>query len=349
MNRATGRALRLFLLAGLVVGPPFALSPRPEADAAPVPKEKAREGSGVLVLDDCDEDFKGKASYADNLTALDASGKVTFSASGFNNCESIGSNHMVAVDPKRGWIWALENVGRRVRKFDRKGKELLAIKDVEGHAVAVDPETGNLWVLTSKGTIYGDKTVVYGRGGKVLDTHDVGGWDIVYDPKGKSFWVAGQKLTKLSAKSGKVAFSKTITTWCASCLSVHPATGKVWVAVREHPQVAGSKNQLLGFDNDGALRHTVELDDLSPFHVSVSSKTGAVWVTIFNKSVRRYSSAGKLEAEHKVEALTAAADLTSDDVWVVTATEVRRMGPKGKVLKRAKHRGKTSQAWVVGF
>jgi len=345
----TRRAHGLILLAALAGGLPFAIPDRRQAAAAPVPKDKGPAGSGVLVLDDCDEEYKGKASYGDNLTALDASAKVTFSVSSFNNCEAIGSNHMLAVDAKRGWVWALENVGHRVRKFDRKGKELLAIKDVKGHAIAVDPETGHLWVLTSSGTIYGEKTVVYDAKGKKVATHDVSGWDIVYDPKAKSFWLAGQKLTKVAAKTGKVAFAKPITTWCASCLSVHPGTGKVWVTVREHPQVAGSKNQLLGFDNDGTLKHTVELEDQSPFHVSVSPKTGAVWVTIFNKSVRRYSPTGKLEAELKAEALTAAADLSSADVWVVTPTEVQRMGPKGKVLKRAKHRCKTSQAWIVGF
>src|SRR5262245_39007774 len=162
----TRRAHGLLLLVALAGGLPFAIPDRRQAAAAPVPKDKGPAGSGVLVLDDCDEEYKGKASYGDNLTAIDASGKATFSVSGFNNCEAIGSNHMLAVDAKRGWIWALENVGHRVRKFDRKGKELLAIKDVKGHAIAVDPETGHLWVLTSSGTIYGEQTVVYDAMGK---------------------------------------------------------------------------------------------------------------------------------------------------------------------------------------
>src|SRR5438105_3395983 len=56
---------------------------------------------GILVLDDCDPDYKGKAAYADNLTFLDGSGRVVFRVSGLNNCESIGSNRMVAADPAR--------------------------------------------------------------------------------------------------------------------------------------------------------------------------------------------------------------------------------------------------------
>src|SRR5262249_39127638 len=146
-----------------------------------------------------------------------------------------------------------------------------------------------------------------------------------------------------------VAFTKKITTWCASSLSVHHKTGKVWVAVRQHPQVTGSKNQLLGFDNNGTLKHTVDLEDTTPFRVSVDQKSAAVWVTIFGKGVQRYSGEGKKEAEHKFEVLCAAADLSTSDVWVVTRTEVLRVSPAGKVLKRIKHRSKTSQAWIVAF
>jgi DNA-binding beta-propeller fold protein YncE len=335
-----------------VISLALVLCASPEAPAPPLPKGKDVPASGVLVMDDCDEDYQGKPAYADNLSYIDASGKVAFRVSGLNNCESIGSNHMVAVDPKRGWIWALENVGRSVRKFDRKGKELLSIKDVKGSAVAVDPETGNVWVLTSAGRIDSGKTVVYDAKGKEVASYDVTGWDIAYDPKGKAFWIAGRKLAKVAAKTGKVAFDKEITTWSSSCVAVHPETGKVWVTVRRYgPQIPGSKNQLLGFDNDGTPKHTVELgdeDEVTPFHVSVGPK-GVVWVTLFGKSVRRYSAAGKLEAELKHKAITASADLTSSDVWVVTQTEVLRLSAAGKVLKRAAHRKKTTQAWIVGF
>src|SRR5262245_55915810 len=75
----------------------------PQAPAPPLPKGKDVPSTGVLVLDNCDEEYQGKQVYSDNLSYIDAAGKVAFRVSGLNNCESIGSNHMVAVDAKRGW------------------------------------------------------------------------------------------------------------------------------------------------------------------------------------------------------------------------------------------------------
>jgi len=52
--------------------------------------------AGILVLDDCDDQYKGKDEYRDNLTFVDPEGKQTFRVSGFNNCQSIGSSRMIA-------------------------------------------------------------------------------------------------------------------------------------------------------------------------------------------------------------------------------------------------------------
>lgn len=55
--------------------------------AAPVPEGSAKP-TGILVLDNCDDQYQGKEEYKDNLTLLDPTGKQTFRLSGFNNCES---------------------------------------------------------------------------------------------------------------------------------------------------------------------------------------------------------------------------------------------------------------------
>jgi hypothetical protein len=143
-----------------------------ELAAAPAPDTPP---GGLLILDNCDPDYEGKEAYTDNLSLIDSAGKLVFRVSGFNVCESIGSNHPVASDTNRGWIWVLENVAHRIRKFDRKGKELLVIPNVKASALAADPETGNLWVVTSQGTIPGEKTNVYDAQGRHLVTHDVSG------------------------------------------------------------------------------------------------------------------------------------------------------------------------------
>src|SRR5437016_1151220 len=105
------------------------------AVAAPVPKQPLKP-TGILVLDNCDDQYQGKQDYNDNLTQLDLSGKLKFRVSGFNNCESIGSSRMVAADPARKCVWVIENVAHRIRRFDLAGKETLTIPGVHGSAVA---------------------------------------------------------------------------------------------------------------------------------------------------------------------------------------------------------------------
>jgi DNA-binding beta-propeller fold protein YncE len=314
--------------------------------AAPVPKG-GLPPAGVFVLDDCDPDYKGKAAYEDNLSAIGPSGKLVFRTSGLNGCQSIGSAHLIANDPARRRVWLLELVGHRVRQFDHSGRETVSVTDVKASAAAVDPATGHLWVLTTQGTIGSGRTVVLDGRGKQVAAHDANGYDIAYDPKGKAFWVAGPNLTKMSAKDGTVLSTRPISTWCASSLDVHPATGRVWVAVREHSQVPGSENKLLQFDNDGGLLRTVELGTAVPFKVSVDPATGAVWATILRKSVRRYSADGKLEAEHKLSAL--AAEAVPGGAWVVTPEETVQLTGNGKIEVRVKHRSTTSQAWITKF
>jgi DNA-binding beta-propeller fold protein YncE len=318
------------------------------APGLPVVRNARPAGGRVLVLDNCDPTFQGKPAYEDNLTCLAGSGRLVFRVSGFNNCEAIGSNHMVAADPARGHVWVLENVGHRIHKLDRAGKKRLTLSGIHASALAVDPATGNLWVLTSKGTIYGDKTRVFSPAGKPLATYAVSGWDIAHDRKGKAFWIAGPRLAKVDAAGGKVAFVKPISAWCASSVAVDPRTGNAWVTVRRHTQVQGSEDRLLGFDNAGNLRVSVALDGKLPFHVSVDPRRGAVWVTLLRRAVRRYAADGKLQADYPFPALAAEAD-PAGGAWVVTREETLRVSAKGAVLRRVRHRGPTSQAWIAGY
>lgn len=328
-----------FLLLVLIFAASFAASGK-TAPAPPRPK------TGILVLDNCDPIYKGKEKYEDNLSSISSEGKIAFRVSGLNNCESIGSNHMVADDPKRGVIWVLENVGHCIRKFDRSGKELLVVKDLDASALAVDAESGNLWVLTTKGTIYGDNTVVFDSKGKQIAVHNVSGWDIAYDQKSKSFWIAGRNLAKVNV-AGEVLVNKQITTWYASSLAVDPTRGTVWVAVRRHPQVINSNNEFLSFDNEGDLQKTIALGEKDPFHVSVASRDGAVWLTLFRTGLQRYTAKGELDGEHEINALAAESDARTGGVWVVTREETLLLNRKFDVSFRVKHKAPTSQAWIA--
>jgi len=317
------------------------------AFAAPVPKGPLKTG-GILVLDDSDEVYKGKAAYEDNLHFFGTDGKERFHLPGFNNCQSIGGSRMIATDPARKIIWVIENVAHRVRRIDPAGKEQACIENVTGSALAVDPETGNVWVTEGpsigKGTV-----VVYSAKGEHVATHAVSGWDIVYDPKGKAFWAADRFLTKLAAKDGKVLARTEVSKWCASSLAVNPVTGDVWVAVREHPQVAGSANELIRFDGDGAVKATVALEEASPSRVAVDPKSGNAWVTA-GKGARVYSPAGKLERTHDVEwAIGVEIDPNGDGAWVLTRTDTRLLTEAGKEMRKVAHRKPTDQAWIAAY
>lgn len=82
------------------------------------------------------------------------------------------------------------------------------------------------------------------------------------------------------------------------------------MAVRQHPDVVGSSNQLLKFDPGGKELVAIELGQKSPFRVSVDPKNGSVGASNFRKSVERFSADGKSEAEHLVEALAVQVDST---------------------------------------
>src|SRR5437763_1410400 len=101
--------MRYFVLLLVLVIPGLALAK---------PVKTLPRMTGILVLDDCDDQYQGKAEYRDNLTLLDSAGNQAFRISGFNNCESIGSSKMVAADPARMCIWVIENVAHRIRRFD---------------------------------------------------------------------------------------------------------------------------------------------------------------------------------------------------------------------------------------
>jgi DNA-binding beta-propeller fold protein YncE len=317
-----------------------AAGPLSEADVLP---------GGVLVLDNCDDKYDGKASYEDNLTLFGSYGKQKFRITGFNNCQSIGSNRMIAADSKRKCVWVIENVAQRIRRFDLSGKETLEIPGVKGSAIAVDPETGHVWTTVDKNGIGDGAVTVYDPQGKVVAKYDVAGWDIVYDPKAKAFWVAAKDLTKISAKTGAVSLTLPVALWCASSVDVDPRSGAVWVGVRDHSDVLGSSNMLLKFDADGKELEVIPLGEKDPFRVSIDPTDGSLWVANLRKSVDHYSADGKLMSQHEVHALAVQVDPAGGAVWVATQTETIKLTPKGVVKKRVEHAGKSSQAWMAAF
>src|SRR5207249_3413900 len=131
----------------------------------------------LVVLDDCDPEYKDKESYADNLTLFDRQGKLAFRSSGLNNCQEIGSPHRIAFDAARERLWVSEVVGQRLLQYDLNGKEVLVVPDVPASAIALDPATGRLWVLRSAGQIGKGSTDVYDHLGKLVADYGHIGYD----------------------------------------------------------------------------------------------------------------------------------------------------------------------------
>jgi DNA-binding beta-propeller fold protein YncE len=313
------------------------------AATAPPPPGKPKSVT-ILVLDDSDREFQGKEKYEDNLTAYTTAGDLKFRTDGINMAQSIGGSNTIVPDMKREHIWVVESAGNHLLRFDAEGKKVLTVDDVHGYGGALDPETGNVWVTTGKRGFGTGDVVVYNPAGKVVASHGVGGYDIAYDPKGKAFWVAHQQLTKLGL-DGKVLFQTEISKWTASSVAVNPESGQVWVTAREHPQVQGSTNRLLGYANDG--KKLFDHDVTAPFKVSVDPQTGDGWVTVFGKGLRRYGADGTSKGEVAVPgALGAVAPGVDGDVWVVTREETVRLTAAGKKVLAVKHKKPTDQAWI---
>jgi DNA-binding beta-propeller fold protein YncE len=329
------------------VGGAVALALTGAGNTAPSPVVKASRPGGFLVLDDCDPAYKGKASYEDNLSFFDSSGKLVARVSGLNNCQEIGSPHKIAIDRKREVVWAAENVGHRLLRFDLKGRKLGEVENVHASALAIDPASGNVWVARGTGRIGQGSLDVYDPTGRRLVTHDHHGWDIAYDQKGKAFWLADTNLLKVSLL-GRVVVQVPVAGWCASSLEVNQKTGSVWVATRHHSAALG-KNALVGFENEGRRRHEVELGARSPLRVSVDSSTGCVWVTIIRGPLLKYTADGKPDGERNVKALAADVEPGTGAVWVATQEEVLKLDRTGKVVAKASHKATTSQAWVLSY
>lgn len=307
--------------------------------------------ASIFVLDDSDGTYQGKDRYEDNLTFFNASGATRFRVSGLNGCQAVGSHHLIAADAQRQCVWVSEIVVGCIKRFDLNGKETLTIPLKGAGAIALHPETGNLWALVSDGTIYGTKTVVLDEEGQEIITHaEVTGSDIVYDRTENAFWTVGKNVTKVFATDGLVDFSHRVAEWCAVSVDMDPQSGAAWIGVRRHPQVPGSKNQLVKFSRHGKLLATVELGEKGPFSVSVDPHNGDVWMANFKKSVERFSADGKHLGSHPIQALAVLARGAGKEaegvVWAVTGTELMKVDAQGKVLLRIELAGKTGQAWL---
>ncbi|WP_395752645.1 hypothetical protein [Prosthecobacter sp.] len=301
---------------------------------------------GILVLDDCDKKYEGKDKYEDHLTFVSAAGTQGFRVTGINVCESVGSHHLIAADSQRRCVWVSENVGGCIKRYDLDGKVTATIAAKGCGAIAVHPESGHVWAIVSEtGDFTKSRTVVFDEKGTEIMTYAASGVDIVFSGRENAFWVVGRQLYKIFATDSFVDLSQHVTAWCGVSVDVDPQSGAVWIAAREHPNVEGSKNQLLKFDREGRQLAAVSTGVLGPFCLSVNPQDGSVWMVNFRRSLEHFSPEGKTLLQCPVPALAVQAD-RSGGVWAVTAKEILKLSAKGETLAKTPLAGETSQAWL---
>jgi len=346
------RRRRLIIAVALAVGllgPAGAYlgSGSPGVAVAPGAEAAAARPASVLVLDDCDPQFANKGHHEDNLTLFSPDTDIVFRASGFNAGAMSSSGRRVAVDRDRGGIWVIEDVARRIRRFDLAGRETLTIPGAGGNALAVDPETGHVWALVYTGPLSATRLVVYGADGRALATYPVGGDDIAYDPKSRAFWVASPALTKVSARDGAVLFTARTSGSVAASLAADPADGSVWVATRElTANFLQAHNRLYKFDAAGRPLADIDLGTRIPGQLSPDG-AGGVWLTVRLEGAARFQADGTPAGEIPAQAIAVQADPAGDTIWVVTPDETQKRTLAGAIVQRVPHVRHTWSASVT--
>jgi hypothetical protein len=252
----------------------------------------------------------------------------------------------VVIDSARGRIYLCERVSRRVIALDVRGRKLWQADNIDASALAVDPATGNLW-CTVGGSLDQGETVILDRMGVELASYPAHGFDIAYDPHTDSFWLVDSEITKLS-RQGVVLFRKPCEGWACVSVTVNPSDGSVWIAEREHPDVARSANRLWHLDARGGVIRSEDLGAAGPFAVSCDPRTGIAWVA-GPPELLRFGPDRRELPPLPIAAVDVAVSPTSKRIWVTTKSEVLCLDESGAILCRAPFESASSQSWLSAF
>jgi hypothetical protein len=299
----------------------------------------------VVVLDDCDPDYDRGHLHSDGLRLITADGKVLREFREFNNCQTVGGVHGVAVDQLRGRIYVREIVGGRVVCLDHEGRKLWQVEMIDADVLAVDSKTGHVWCSRGQALNQGE-TIVLDRDGREVAAYPIRGVDIEYDPHSDSFWLAGYEFLNVK-RDGTVVFRNKVPGWCCPSLSVDSTKGSVWMIERDHPDVAKSRNRLWKLNSQGEVQVLQDLEGQDPFCVECDPGTGDAWVATLNSGLLRFSADGEPAGRVDLKARNLA--LGRDGLWAVTESGVVRVDLAGAVEKVFEFDGPSQQAWLAVF
>jgi uncharacterized protein (TIGR03067 family) len=310
----------------------------------PVEAGKPLPDVAVAVLDDSDPDYKGDGPHGDGIRVLSREGKELFALTGLNNCQTIGSNHAVAIDAKRGRIYFRQLVARRVTALDFSGTTLFEVDEFHADSLAVDPATGNVWCLTGKALGDGETVVVNDRG-ELVASYPIDGFDIAHDPKTDTFWIVGKSIVKLDRR-GEVVFRKSPGGWARVSVAINPRDGSAWIAERRHPGVAASAALLLHLDSKGNELQRIDFPG-DPFCVACDPETGTAWVVDYGKAIVRVGVGTQPLGRLDLAARAVAIGPETGQIWATTENEILRLDKQGKPVAKYPLGKPSGQSWIA--
>src|SRR5262249_26344942 len=150
-----------------------------------------------------------------------------------------------------------ENVGKHIIAYETQTGRRLWSLEGEFTAAAVAPD-GTVYGVVSAGMIYGDHTVLVDKAGHITKTASAAGCDIALDSAHQAVWLVGKTIKKCDLDLNVLHEIKPVK-WCAVSVDVCP-DGSIWVAEREHPNVAQSADRILKISADGQIVKTIPLE-----------------------------------------------------------------------------------------
>ena len=233
-----------------------------------------KQTATLLVLEDCDSDFR-TPPFEDIVTAFGPSGVWWRTATNLNICQTVGGGRALAVSADGSFFVVCEMVGKHLKAYEmRTGKPLWSV-DGEFTAATVH-ENGSVYAVISSGTIYGERTVVIDKTGSITKDGSAAGFDMALDAERNTLWLVGKHLKKCDLELNLIREFSPIK-WCGVSVDVNP-DGSVWVAEREHPDVAQSTDRIFKVSPEGQILRSVGLE-FSPLCLRVDPSDGSVWVT----------------------------------------------------------------------
>ncbi len=288
-------------------------------------RESAEPGAlEVLVIDDNDPDYENPP-FNDTLYLIGANGKVIKTISGFNTCQSAGGWRAVAL-ANDGSPVVCELAAQKMSKYDPDGNLAFCL---DQYLVAVDISgNGDLYCLLSSGTIQGGSVLIIDPvSGDTRKKAEYGGIDLVIDDKNDSLWIVGADIKRLNMKLEEV-FTIDPVGWSAVSVD-YASDGSAWIAEREHPDVARSKDRLLKVSLDGKILRTIGLR-YSPFCLAVDRQNDNVWVA-GTRGVYKYNRKGKGSRISRGRVFGVRVNPRDHSVWVAGGN-LRHYSAEGKLL-----------------